>query len=172
MTAYRIEPFAPHHRNSLIEMILAIQQDEFDLPINYSQQTDLHDIQAAYRVGVGQFWVAQAPNTAPDHVVGSIGLHDMGTDKRGKRIGALRKMFVRQNHRGGGETGVAGLLLGTLEEHARRHGIAELLLGTTEAFKAAHRFYEKHGYTAFEAERLPLTFVRLAVDTRFYWKAL
>lgn len=169
---YRIEPYAPQHRNSLIEMILAIQQDEFDLPITYGQQTDLHDIQAAYRVGVGNFWVAQAPGGAPDHVVGSIGLHDMGADRRGKRIAALRKMFVRENHRGGGAAGPAGLLLKTLEEHARRHGIAEIFLGTTEQFKAAHRFYERHGYTAIDADRLPLTFVRLAVDTRFYWKAL
>lgn len=168
----RIEAFAPHHRNSLIEMILAIQQDEFDLPITYGQQTDLHDIQAAYRVGVGQFWVAQAPNTKPDHVVGSLGLHDMGADRRGKRIAALRKMFVRQEHRGGGEQGVATQLLRTLEEHARRHGIAELFLGTTDAFKAAHRFYEKHGYVQIDPEKLPLVFVRLAVDTRFYWKAL
>lgn len=168
----RIEAFAPHHRNSLIEMILAIQQDEFDLPITYGQQTDLHDIQAAYRIGVGQFWVAQASNSMPDLVVGSVGLHDMGTDRRGKRIGAVRKMFVRQGNRGGGEAGVATQLLKTLEEHARRHGINELFLGTTDVFKAAHRFYEKHGYTQIDPERLPLVFVRLAVDTRFYWKAL
>lgn len=169
---YRIEPYAPQHRNSLIEMILAIQQDEFDLPITYGQQTDLHDITAAYRVGVGNFWVAQAPGGAPDLVVGSIGLHDLGADRRGKRIGALRKMFVRESHRGGGPNGVAPLLLKTLEEHARRHGIAELFLGTTEHFKAAHRFYEKNGYQPIDVDRLPLTFVRLAVDTRFYWKEL
>ena len=168
----RIEPYAAHHRNSLIEMILEIQQDEFNLPITYGEQKDLHDISAAYRIGAGQFWVAQAPNTKPDYVVGSLGLHDMGTDRRGKRIAALRKMFVRQEHRGGGEAGVATQLLRTLEEHARRHGINELFLGTTDAFKAAHRFYEKHGYTQIEADRLPLVFVRLAVDTRFYWKAL
>ena len=45
-------------------------------------------------------------------------------------------MFVRQEHRGGGEAGVATQLLRTLEEHARRHGINELFLGTTDAFTA------------------------------------
>jgi N-acetylglutamate synthase-like GNAT family acetyltransferase len=168
----RIEPYASHHRNSLIEMILEIQQDEFDLPITYGEQKDLHDISAAYRVGAGQFWVAQAPNTLPDHVVGSLGLHDMGTDAAGRRVGALRKMFVRQKFRGGGEQGVAALLLKTLEDHARRHGIAALYLGTTEAFKAAHRFYQKRGYTPISADDLPENFVRLAVDTRFYCKQL
>ncbi|MDF3072946.1 MAG: GCN5-related N-acetyltransferase [Alphaproteobacteria bacterium] len=168
----RIESYAAHHRNSLIEMILEIQQDEFNLPITYGEQKDLHDISAAYRIGAGQFWVAQAPNTLPDHVVGSLGLHDMGTDGVGKRVGALRKMFVRKDFRGGGEQGAAALLLKTLEEHCRRHGIVALYLGTTEAFKAAHRFYQKRGYTPMSADDLPENFVRLAVDTRFYTKAL
>ena len=168
----RIEPFAAHHRNSLVEMILAIQQDEFDLPVTYGQQTDLHDIAAAYRVGVGQFWVAQAPGGPPDHVAGSIGLHDMGTDKRGKRIAALRKLYVREANRGGGGDGVAARLLDALETHARRHGIAELFLGAAEQFAAARRFFERNGFVPIEAERLPLVFVRLAIDTRFYWKQL
>ena len=168
----RIEPYAAHHRNSLIEMILAIQQDEFDLPITYGEQKDLHDINAAYRIGAGQFWVAQAPNTPPDFVVGSLGLHDMGADGAGKRQGALRKMFVREKFRGGGEQGVATQLVKTLEGHAKRNGIVELYLGTTEAFRAAHRFYEKQGYTPIKPDRLPSNFVRLAVDTRFYCKAL
>jgi N-acetylglutamate synthase-like GNAT family acetyltransferase len=168
----RIETYAAHHRNSLIEMILAIQQDEFQLPITYGEQKDLHDITAAYRIGAGQFWVAQAPNTPPDFVVGSLGLHDMGPGHAGKRQGALRKMFVRKEYRGGGEQGVAAQLVKTLEGHAKRNGIAELYLGTTEAFKAAHRFYAKRGYTPLSADDLPDNFVRLAVDTRFYCKTL
>lgn len=169
---FRIEPFAAQHRNSLIEMILAIQQDEFELPITYGQQTDLHDINAAYRVGAGQFWVAQVTGMGPDFVVGSLGLHDMGLDHDGKRVGALRKMFVRDKYRGGGKDGAATLLLKTLEDHARRNRLARLYLGTTDAFKAAHRFYEKHGYERIEPDTLPPAFVRLAVDTRFYCKAL
>ncbi|MGE0154594.1 MAG: GNAT family N-acetyltransferase [Reyranellaceae bacterium] len=168
----RIEPYAPQHRLSLIEMILAIQQDEFDLPITYGEQKDLHDINAAYRIGAGQFWVAQAPDTPADFVVGSLGLHDLGADAQGRRAGALRKMFVRPKYRGGGRNGAATLLLATLEAHARRNGIAALFLGTTEAFKAAHRFYEKNGYAPVPPERLPASFVRLALDTRFYGKEL
>jgi GNAT superfamily N-acetyltransferase len=167
----RIEPYAPQHRNSLIEMILAIQQDEFDLPITYGDQKDLHDINAAYRIGAGQFWVAQPADLPTGFVVGSLGFHDMGVDRDGKRCGALRKMFVRKEYRGR-QHGVAPGLLKTLEEHAVRNAVAALYLGTTEAFKAAHRFYEKHGYSAIAPERLPEKFVRLAVDTRFYMKTL
>jgi len=168
----RIEPYAAQHRLSLIEMILAIQQDEFNLPITYGDQKDLHDINASYRIGAGQFWVAQADGMPATFVVGSLGLHDMGKDGDGKRVGALRKMFVRDKYRGGGKDGAAGKLLRTLEEHAVRNGIAALYLGTTEAFKAAHRFYERNGYSAIDPAELPPNFVRLAVDTRFYAKTL
>jgi GNAT superfamily N-acetyltransferase len=167
----RIEPYAAEHRNSLIEMILAIQQDEFDLPITYGEQKDLHDINASYRIGAGQFWVAQPADMQTAFVIGSLGFHDMGVDQDGKRVGALRKMFVRKEYRGR-QHGVASGLLKTLEEHAARNAMAALYLGTTEAFKAAHRFYEKHGYEPIAPEQLPAKFVRLAVDTRFYIKAL
>ena len=168
----RVEPYAAQHRLSLIEMILAIQQDEFNLPITYGEQKDLHDINANYRIGAGQFWVAQTHDMPADFVVGSLGLHDMGKDAEGQRVGALRKMFVRRNYRGGGEDGAASKLLRALEAHAERNGLATLYLGTTEAFKAAHRFYERNGYESIPPERLPANFVRLAVDTRFYCKAL
>lgn len=168
----RIEQFAEHHRISLIEMILAIEQDEFDLPLSYGEQIDLHDIAATYCSGVGQFWVAQADGTPPDFVVGSLGLHDMGKDGAGRRVGGLHKMFVREDHRGGGADGVAARLLRTLEEHARRHGIAALFLGMPEKFRAGHRFYEKHGYRCIAAGDLPSAYVRQDVHTRFYAKTL
>jgi N-acetylglutamate synthase-like GNAT family acetyltransferase len=90
----------------------------------------------------------------------------------GDRTGALRKMFVAADLRGGGPDSVAARLLDTLIAHARVHGIATILLGTTERFLSAHRFYEKHGFTRIDAVELPAAFPRMALDTRFYRRRL
>ena len=47
-----------------------------------------------------------------------------------------------------------------------------MLLGTTDAFLAAHRFYEKHGFSRIDRDALPAAFPVMAVDTRFYRLAL
>jgi RimJ/RimL family protein N-acetyltransferase len=41
-------------------------------------------------------------------------------------------------------------------------------LGTTDAFKAAHRFYEKNGFTEIPEHELPAMFPRMKQDTKFY----
>src|ERR1700754_1851343 len=103
-----ISPFAPHHRQGVADLILAIQRGEYGFSITYEDQPDLADIPGFYQQGAGDFWVA----LDGDQVVGSIGLRDIGD-----RAGALRKMFVASDYRGG--TGVAGSLLTTLLDHAR-----------------------------------------------------
>ena len=47
-----------------------------------------------------------------------------------------------------------------------------ILLGTTEQFQAAHRFYEKHGFTPVPQDDLPPHFPRMRLDTRFYRRHL
>jgi hypothetical protein len=41
-------------------------------------------------------------------------------------------------------------------------------LGTTPRFLAAHRFYEKNGFSEVEPGDLPSTFPIMAVDKKFY----
>uniref|UniRef100_UPI00345BEAFE GNAT family N-acetyltransferase n=1 Tax=uncultured Caulobacter sp. TaxID=158749 RepID=UPI00345BEAFE len=64
--------------------------------------------------------------------------------------------------------GAAQTLLDTALDHARAHGASAIWLGATEAFKAAYRFYEKNGFALVDADDLPASFPRMAVDTRFY----
>jgi N-acetylglutamate synthase-like GNAT family acetyltransferase len=156
--AIAIVPFAPAHAAGVIDVILPIQQREFGLPITLADQPDLRDVPGFYRRGHGDFWVA----LAGAEVVGTIALLDIGNGQA-----ALRKMFVRADRRGGGH-GVAARLLATLLDACARRGIAEIYLGTTAAFLAAHRFYEKHGFTEIARDRLPPAFPIMAVDTRFY----
>ena len=47
-------------------------------------------------------------------------------------------------------------------------GVREIFLGTTPFFHAAHRFYQKHGFTQIPEFQLPASFPIMEVDTRFY----
>lgn len=154
----QIDRFEHDHKDGLRDLIVPIQREEFGVDITYADQPDLHDVPAFYRTGCGEFWVA----THGVEVVGSIALVDIGNAQ-----GALRKMFVRRDFRGGAH-GVAHRLLEVLLGHAEDSGLNDVYLGTTSKFLAAHRFYEKTGFELIEESDLPETFPRMDVDTRFY----
>lgn len=154
----RIEHYTEQYREAVRDLILPIQRDEFGIDITYEDQPDLAEIRAFYQSGGGQFWIA----LDDDSFVGTIALVDIGGD-----IGALRKMFVAESHRGAA-FGVARRLLDTLLAHAKDQGMNEVFLGTTSAFRAAHRFYEKTGFARVEPQDLPDAFPRMIPDTRFY----
>jgi N-acetylglutamate synthase-like GNAT family acetyltransferase len=140
------------------DLILSIQQDEFGIPITVEQQPDLCSIPSFYQVGRGDFWVAKFG----DRVIGTIGLKDIGNAQA-----ALRKMFVSVDFRGR-QFGVGAQLLDCCLTEARERDIVDIFLGTTDKFLAAHRFYEKHGFSEIRKEMLPATFPIMSVDTKFY----
>jgi len=156
-----IRPFHPGDADAVVGVILPIQREEFGVAITAADQPDLADIPAWYQTGAGQFWLAELDGEA----VGTIALKDIG----GGAL-ALRKMFVKPVARG--PVGAAQALLDTALTHARDRGVETVWLGTTDAFKAAHRFYEKNGFERVEVADLPKAFPRMAVDTRFYRRAL
>ncbi|MCG8637024.1 MAG: GNAT family N-acetyltransferase, partial [Desulfobacterales bacterium] len=80
---------------------------------------------------------------------------------------ALRKMFVKAAFRGR-EQGVADMLLSVLLDWCGTRGFRDIFLGTTEKFLAAHRFYEKNGFSEVAKGALPARFPVMEVDTRFY----
>ncbi|WP_343526020.1 GNAT family N-acetyltransferase [Sphingomonas sp.] len=153
-----IRPFEARDKPGVIQLIVPIQQTEFGIAITAEDQPDLSDIASFYQTGAGGFWVAERSGT----VVGTIGLKALG-DRRA----ALRKMFVAAPVRGR-DHGVADRLMETLVRHARGMGIADIYLGTTEAFLAAHRFYEKNGFTEIARSALPDDFPVMDVDRKFY----
>lgn len=154
----RIERYTETHRDAVRDLIIPIQREEFGIDITYEDQPDLAEIPSFYQRDAGEFWIA----LDGDALVGTIALIDIGDG-----LGALRKMFVAESHRGGAP-GVARLLLDILLDHAAREGLSEVYLGTTEAFRAAHRFYEKSGFDRVDPDDLPGSFPRMAPDTRFY----
>jgi N-acetylglutamate synthase-like GNAT family acetyltransferase len=157
-----ILPFSPEFTQSVADLIVGIQQQEFHLPITANDQPDLFDIQNYYQKGKGNFWVA----LHQDKVVGTISLLDIGNNQA-----ALRKMFVHQSYRGRTfET--ARNLLDVLTAWAQESGVREIFLGTTPFFLAAHRFYEKNGFSEISPDDLPASFPIMAVDTRFYQRVI
>ncbi|PIJ50309.1 GNAT family N-acetyltransferase [Erwinia sp. OLTSP20] len=162
MESIRIQEWRPDFRQQVIDLIVPIQTTEFSIAITAQQQPDLQDVAGFYQQGKGGFWLA----LAGDEVVGCIALKDIGN-----RQGALRKMFVAAGWRGK-QHGVALALLTRLLSHAREQEMQAVYLGTTAAFLAAHRFYEKHGFSLIDGDDLPVAFPRMAVDSRFYSLAL
>jgi N-acetylglutamate synthase-like GNAT family acetyltransferase len=154
----QVVPYQHTHFSAATHLIVSIQRDEFGFDIDLAKQPDLSEIPAFYQTGAGNFWVALHGDT----VVGTIALKDIGD-----QWVALRKMFVAPSFRGA-EWGVAARLLETAIDWARKHAVRSVFLGTTEKFRAAHRFYEKHGFVLIEQAALPASFLFMPVDTRFY----
>ncbi|SCY18939.1 GNAT family N-acetyltransferase [Desulfoluna spongiiphila] len=153
-----IVPYENCYLSGIVDMILSIQRDEFQIDITLDDQPDLLDIPAFYQKGSGNFWMALKGS----EVIGTVSLLDIGGGKA-----ALRKMFVKQSFRGA-QRGVAGCLLKTLLTWSASIGISDVYLGTTTAFLAAHRFYEKNGFLEILETELPPSFPKMSVDTKFY----
>ncbi|MDI3440184.1 GNAT family N-acetyltransferase [Erwinia sp. V90_4] len=153
-----IQRYRSEFQAGVVDLILPIQTAEFGINITAEQQPDLRDIENFYQHGSGDFWLALVGNK----VVGCIGLKDIGNQQA-----ALRKMFVAAEWRGR-QHGVASALLNTLIMSARDRRVKDVFLGTTSAFLAAHRFYEKNGFSEILPAELPASFPLMAVDSKFY----
>jgi N-acetylglutamate synthase-like GNAT family acetyltransferase len=158
MSKIQINKYKVIYQNEVADLILTIQQQEFNIPIGLEDQPDLKQIEQFYQNGNGNFWVA----TVDNNVAGSIALLDIGN-----RQVALRKMFVKAAYRGK-DTGVGQTLLNTVFEWAKEKKLSDIYLGTAEILLAAHRFYEKNGFMEIEKAALPTAFPIMKVDTKFY----
>ncbi len=153
-----IVEYETRYQDQVVALVSPIQTIEFGVPISAEEQPDLMDIRGTFQHGLGNFWLALHDG----QVVGSIGLVDIGN----KSV-ALKKMFVRADFRGKA-AGVAAALMENAKQWCRAKGIATIYLGTVAQMKAAHRFYEKNGFTEIACESLPPSFPLVHVDTKFY----
>ena len=86
-----IEEYSDRFTEQVIDLILNIQQKEFNVPITAADQPDLQNVREYYQKGNGNFWIV----IDNGRVAGTIGLIDIGNSEI-----ALRKMFVHQDYRG------------------------------------------------------------------------
>jgi len=143
---------------AVIDLILPIQQIEFNVPITIEGQPDLLDIESNYHQKGGNFWGAKIDG----ELAGTIALMNTGHNAC-----ALRKMFVKKEFRGK-EYGIAQKLLDVLVAYCAEQHITDIYLGTVDMLKAAHRFYEKNDFLRIEVADLPSYFPRMMADNRFY----
>ena len=153
-----VKEYSKQYQAQVVDLILHIQQQEYNIPITKNDQPDLFTIEDFYQTGNGNFWVA----IYNDKVVGTISLLDIGNNQV-----ALRKMFVDKEYRGA-KFKTANLLLNNAIKWAREKSIKAVYLGTTPQFLAAHRFYEKNGFISIGLNDLPENFPVLQVDKKFY----
>jgi GNAT superfamily N-acetyltransferase len=146
------------HCNAIVDLILPIQQIEFNVPVTLEDQPDMLDIETHYHQTGGGFWgVFQE-----EQLVGTIALIAIGNG-----AGTIRKMFVRKAFRGK-ELGIAQQLLETLTTYSRNNGISDLYLGTVDKLQAAIRFYERNDFIPLLKEDLPSSFPLMSADNVFY----
>lgn len=153
-----IRPLKNADCGALVDLVLAIQQIEFNIIITLEDQPDLLDIEKYYRGSGGDIWGA----FAGDRLVGSTGIISIGHS-----AGAIRKVFVQKEYRGG-PWAIAKRLLEKLIAYCGRTQIADLYLGTLDSLQAAGRFYEKNGFVRIDKTDLPPSFPLMEVDNVFY----
>ena len=154
----KIIPVFNDAQQQILDLILPIQQIEFNVPVTLAGQPDLLDIETHYHATGGGFWAAFADN----ELVGTIAMISIG-----HHACAIRKMFVKKEYRGK-ETGIAQQLLDTLIDFCTSHQINTIYLGTVDMLKAAHRFYEKNGFVRLPGEQLPEYFPRMMGENVYY----
>ncbi|MFD2940014.1 GNAT family N-acetyltransferase [Flavobacterium notoginsengisoli] len=153
----QIQPIQNEYEKEIVDLILNIQQKEFNVPVTLEDQPDLLDIKNFYFKPGGIFLGA----FINDKLVGTIALVKFNPE-----AGAIRKMFVRKEFRGK-EFGIAQKLLEELIAYSQDNGIKNLYLGTVSILQAALRFYEKNGFITIPKEALPNDFPLMKPDNVF-----
>lgn len=89
--AIKIIEYNSSYKEELIEFILSIQKNEFNINIDRNDQPDLENIEHNYLNSGGQFWLAINNH---QNIVGTIGLIRLDNN-----MSALKKMFVDEGYR-------------------------------------------------------------------------
>jgi N-acetylglutamate synthase-like GNAT family acetyltransferase len=156
--SFIIQPFENKYQSEVINLIERIQVEEFNIPIEEAQRQELQSISHSFQKNKGNYWVALLDG----NVIGTIAVIDIG-----HRSFELRDVFLDKKYRGQ-STEFAKKLLSKVFDWAKEHEIDTIYLGTTLAFKAAHRFYEKHGFREISREDMPSYCQPMDCDEKFY----
>lgn len=153
----QIEDFKPEDQETVRKLVLHIQNVEFELGLVDEDQPDLLDTEGFYKNG--GFWVARKG----DEIVGTIGIQRLSN-----KNAVLRKMFVKERHRGG-KPSIAQQLYDHLMEFVRSSDIEQIYLDTPAKAGAAHRFYERNGFVHISEGDIPQDYhYTKRLNLRFY----
>lgn len=150
MMQVRIIEYHDKYQNQVIDLILKIQNDEYNIDLSLNEQSDLLNIENEYISNGGNFWIAVDNE---DNVIGTIALLKM-SDK----VAVLKKFFVDSRFRGG-EFGIGSNLYGTLLSFVKNKGIKHVILDTPAVATRSHNFYKKVGFRLIGKEDLPVKYI-------------
>lgn len=156
--SFRIQPFESKYQSEVIALIEHIQVGEFSIPIEDGQFQELQSISKSFQKNKGNYWIA----LFNEKVIGTIAVIDIG-----HQAFELRDVFLDKDYRGA-NTGFAKKLLDTVLVWSNEHNVTTIYLGTTLAFRAAHRFYEKHGFCEIAKKEMPSYCQPMDCDEKFY----
>lgn len=161
MSEVKIVPFEEKYTQEIVDLIIPIQREEFNIQLTVEDQPDLLTIQEEYINTGGNFWVA----LFDDKVIGTIALVRLEN-----HCGAIKKMFVTKDFRG--EKQIGRKLLDTLVNYCKEQGYERLYLGTVEVLKAAQKFYKKNDFELIDKTEMPKDYHLMDVDTVFFMRKL
>ena len=145
-------------RKQIVSMIENIQKNEFQIPVTDEINAGVLRAEDEYYYNNSyNFWYAIDNDGA---VIGSVGLKMLDDNNA-----EIKKFFVAKPYRG---KEVAQKLMKTLIKSANKHGFNHLFLGTVDILHAAHRFYDKYGFSRIDKQKLHSKFEICPVDTVFF----
>lgn len=156
--SFKIQPFESKYQSEVVALIEKIQVGEFNIPVEEGQRKELQSISKSFQKDKGNYWIALFNG----EVIGTIAVIDIG-----HHAFELRDVFVDKEYRGA-VRGFAKKLLDTVLDWSIEHDVNTIYLGTTLAFRAAHRFYEKHGFCEITKGDMPPYCQPMDCDEKFY----
>lgn len=156
--SFRIQPFEFKYQPEVVALVERIQVGEFDIRIEEGQRRELQSIPESFQKNKGNYWVA----LFNEKVIGTIAVIDIG-----HQAFELRDVFLDKQYRGNVKA-FAKQLLDTVFAWSQAHDVNTIYLGTTLSFKAAHRFYEKHGFDEIARSDMPPYCQPMDCDEKFY----
>ncbi|MCH7308552.1 GNAT family N-acetyltransferase [Acinetobacter sp. NIPH 1852] len=143
----KIVEYNDKFKDDVIDLILSIQNIEFDVGIPLAEQPDIQDIHKYFITSGGNFWLALDQN---DKLIGTIGLQALTP-----QIAILKKFFVISEYRGH-QVGMA--LYNELLKFAEINHFLEIFLDTPAKATQSHKFYRKAGFKEVAKELLPVVY--------------
>lgn len=144
-----IQLYDDKYKKEVIDLILYVQNVEYEVGITIEEQPDILDIKKNYIDNGGHFWIAL---NQEGNVIGSIGL-----EKKTKKVAVLKKFFVYKKYRGR-EHGVGMKLYNSLLDFAKNQNISTIILDTPSKANRSHNFYKKVGFLEISKEALPISY--------------
>ena len=150
--------FGPKHQADVDTLLEGIQREYTELIYG----PDTKKMNEVTLLPGRKYWVALDQGK----VIGTIGVMMLSSNNA-----CLKSMMVQKEYRGR-EMKISNALLAAAMNYAVEQNAVNVFLGTMIQFKAAHRFYLKHGFTMISENQLPADFVKNPVDKVFFMNRL